>query len=173
MGVLDASLRGSCARSPRPLRGDQRIAQDEAAEAKAAVCVACHGPNGNSPTPKFPILAGQTARYLYLQLQRLQGRPAQRAADVAVRAGPDRDDMLDLAAFFAAQRPRAPAFKVDPRRPCARGKPRPTRRCARCATSAASQGQNEIPRVAGQHYDYIVKQLQDFKARDAPTTPAT
>ena len=35
----------------------------------------------------------------------------------------------------------------------------------RCATSAASPGQNEIPRVAGQHYDYIVKQLQDFKAR--------
>ena len=26
-------------------------------------------------------------------------------------------------------------------------------------------GQNEIPRVAGQHYDYIVKQLADFKAR--------
>ena len=34
-------------------------------------------------------------------------------------------------------------------------------------------GQNEIPRVAGQHYDYIVKQLEDFKARGAPTTPAT
>ena len=25
-------------------------------------------------------------------------------------------------------------------------------------------GQNEIPRVAGQHYEYIVKQLRDFKA---------
>ena len=34
-----------------------------------AKCVACHGPNGNSPTPQFPILAGQTARYLYLQLR--------------------------------------------------------------------------------------------------------
>ena len=26
-------------------------------------------------------------------------------------------------------------------------------------------GQNEVPRVAGQHYDYIIKQLTDFKAR--------
>ena len=26
-------------------------------------------------------------------------------------------------------------------------------------------GQNEIPRVAGQHYEYIKKQLSDFKAR--------
>ena len=29
----------------------------------------------------------------------------------------------------------------------------------------AYQGQNEIPRLAFQHYDYTVKQLQDFKAR--------
>jgi len=26
-------------------------------------------------------------------------------------------------------------------------------------------GQNEIPRVAGQQYAYIVKQLEDFRAR--------
>ena len=26
-------------------------------------------------------------------------------------------------------------------------------------------GQNEVPRVSGQNYDYIVKQLSDFKAR--------
>ena len=26
-------------------------------------------------------------------------------------------------------------------------------------------GQNEIPRVAGQHYAYVKKQLSDFKAR--------
>jgi cytochrome c553 len=25
------------------------------------------------------------------------------------------------------------------------------------------RGQNEIPRVAGQHFEYIVKQLRDFK----------
>ena len=27
-------------------------------------------------------------------------------------------------------------------------------------------GQNEVPRVAGQHYEYIVKQLKDFRARN-------
>jgi cytochrome c553 len=30
---------------------------------------------------------------------------------------------------------------------------------------AAFAGQNEIPKVAGQQYDYIVKQMRDFKAR--------
>ena len=41
----------------------------EAGRAKAAVCAACHGADGNSPSPEFPILAGQSARYLYLQLK--------------------------------------------------------------------------------------------------------
>jgi cytochrome c553 len=27
-------------------------------------------------------------------------------------------------------------------------------------------GQNEIPRVGGQHYEYIVKQLKDFRAKN-------
>jgi cytochrome c553 len=26
-------------------------------------------------------------------------------------------------------------------------------------------GQNDIPRVAGQHFDYVVKQLKNFKTR--------
>jgi len=44
-------------------------AQDaKAGKEKAAVCAACHGPDGNSTIPQNPILAGQTARYLYLQL---------------------------------------------------------------------------------------------------------
>ncbi len=30
---------------------------------------------------------------------------------------------------------------------------------------AARQRQNEIPRVTGQHFDYIVKQLMDFKSQ--------
>ena len=41
----------------------------EAGAKKAEPCLACHGPSGNSPDGKFPILAGQTARYIYLQLR--------------------------------------------------------------------------------------------------------
>ncbi|MDQ6629561.1 MAG: cytochrome c4, partial [Pseudomonadota bacterium] len=47
------------------------LAQD-AAPAKAAVCVACHGPLGKSVDPMYPILAGQTSRYLYLELRDFQ-----------------------------------------------------------------------------------------------------
>ena len=34
-----------------------------------SVCVACHGADGNSPTPANPILAGQSADYLFKQLK--------------------------------------------------------------------------------------------------------
>jgi len=44
-------------------------ADADAGKAKAAVCMACHGPAGNSTNPDYPVLAGQTARYLYLELR--------------------------------------------------------------------------------------------------------
>src|SRR4051812_27214232 len=40
----------------------------DAGSAKAAVCTACHGVNGNSTNPEWPVLAGQNAVYLREQL---------------------------------------------------------------------------------------------------------
>ena len=40
----------------------------EAGKSKSAMCAACHGPDGNSPAPTFPKLAGQHAVYLAKQL---------------------------------------------------------------------------------------------------------
>jgi cytochrome c553 len=40
----------------------------EAGATKAAVCTACHGVNGNSTNPEWPVLAGQNAAYLREQL---------------------------------------------------------------------------------------------------------
>ena len=44
-----------------------------AGQAKAAVCGACHGPDGNSPAPNFPKLAGQGERYLTKQMHDIIG----------------------------------------------------------------------------------------------------
>ena len=135
----------------------------EAGRNKAEACVACHGPGGISADPAFPILAGQTARYTYLQLKDFkEGRRTEPLMEPFV-ATLTREDMFDLAAFFAAQKPRPNAFKADPGR-VARGKAKADEVLCTMCHLGGFLGQNEIPRLAGQHYAYVVKQMRDFKA---------
>ena len=138
-------------------------AQDiEAGSKKAAACVACHGPNGNSTQPQYPILAGQTTRYIYLQLKDFkEGRRTEPQMEPFVK-DLNRQDMFDLSAYFAAQKARPPAFKVDPAR-AVRGKAKADETLCTMCHLGGFLGQNEIPRLAGQQYDYTVKQLRDFK----------
>jgi len=137
-------------------------AQAPAAPPKAAACVACHGPNGNATLPLNPILAGQTARYLYLQLRDFQeGRRSDPQMSPMVK-DLSRDEMRALADYFAAQKPAPQNFKVDAQKArLGRAKSEETL-CTMCHLGGFA-GQNEIPRVAGQNYDYVVKQLRDFK----------
>ena len=139
------------------------LAQDaEAGAKKAQVCFACHGPGGNSTQPQFPILAGQTARYLYLQLKDFkEGRRKEPTMDPFV-APLSREDMFDLSAYFASQKAKPGNFKVDEKR-AARGKAKADETLCTMCHLGGFMGQNEIPRVAGQHYEYVVKQLKDFK----------
>jgi len=145
------------------LTGTPAIAQDvDAGRKTAETCQACHGVNGNSTMPQFPILAGQTARYLYLQLKDFkEGRRSEPQMEPFVK-DLSRQDMFDLAAFFSAQKPRPADFKVDPAR-VERGRKKAEETLCTMCHLGGFKGQNEIPRAAGQHYAYTVKQLRDFK----------
>jgi cytochrome c553 len=135
-----------------------------AAPPKAATCVACHGPDGNSTIGAYPILAGQTFRYIYLQLQDFQ---AKRRSDPLMSPqveGMTKDEMTALAEYFSRQKPTQTGFKPDPARAAKGEKIATATLCTMCHLGGFA-GQNEIPRVAGQQYDYIVKQLKAFKAK--------
>lgn len=141
-------------------------AQDiEAGKKKAEVCVACHGPNGNSPSGAFPTLAGQNARYLYLQLRDYKEVRRKNPIMSAVAAGLEKQDMQDLAAYFASQKQARTDFKADPARVKAGAAKAEESLCAMCHMGGMA-GQNEVPRLAGQHPEYIVAQLKSFKARE-------
>jgi cytochrome c553 len=135
-----------------------------AVPAKAALCVACHGEGGRSTITVTPVLAGQTSRYLYLQLRDFQeGRRSDPQMDPIIKPL-TRDEMRELADYFSKQKPAPQAFKVDADK-AKRGKVKADETLCTMCHLGGFAGQNEIPRVAGQHFDYTVKQLKAFKAR--------
>jgi cytochrome c553 len=141
------------------------VAQDvEAGRAKAVVCAACHGVDGNAVAAIYPNLAGQSWRYLYIQLQDFKAGRRSDPVMTPMALPLSRQDMIDIANFFAAQTAKPSPFKADDTKiKLGRAKADETL-CSMCHL-AAFAGQNEIPKVAGQQYDYIVKQLRDFKER--------
>jgi cytochrome c553 len=88
----------------------------EAGAAKAATCIACHGPGGNSSNAEWPNLAGQNAAYIADQLK--QFRAGQRSASpngmvmTAQAATLSDEDIADLGAYFATQTPSG--LEADP-----------------------------------------------------------
>jgi cytochrome c553 len=140
-------------------------AQDvEAGRAKAQACAACHGADGNPATPEIPALAGQTWRYLYIQLRDFkEGRRSNPL--MSPMAQPlSREDMIAIANFYAAQPLKPAPFKVDDRK-ARLGKAKADETLCTMCHLGEFKGQNEIPRVAGQSFPYIVEQLKAFKAR--------
>lgn len=135
-----------------------------AVPATAQTCVACHGPGGNSTQAQYPILAGQTSRYLYLQLRDFKEGRRSNELMSPMAAGLSRDDMRELADYFSGQKPAPQTFNANSEKARLGKLKADETLCTMCHLGGFA-GQNEIPRLAGQHYDYIVKQLQDFKAR--------
>jgi len=84
----------------------QVLAQGDAAagQAKAAICSACHGADGNSAVPQWPKLAGQHEQYLMRQSTLIQSgaRPVPEMAGIV--AGLTATDFQNISAFFATQK---------------------------------------------------------------------
>jgi cytochrome c553 len=140
-------------------------AQGDAATVQLAEpCAACHGPGGNSKNPDYPILAGQSWRYIYIQLKDFKEGRRSDPVMSAMAAGLSRDDMIALGNYFAAQKPLSTGFKADGAKVEAGRKISDAVLCPMCHLGGFV-GQNEIPKVAGQYPQYIRKQLLDFRAK--------
>jgi cytochrome c553 len=138
--------------------------QMAAARTKAQVCFACHGPDGNSTVGEYPILAGQSWRYIYIELKDFKEGRRKDEQMSPMAAQLSTEDMMLLGEFFAAQKQAPIKIQVDSAKVEAGRKISDAVLCPMCHLGGFV-GQNEIPRVAGQWPQYIKKQLADFKAR--------
>ncbi len=88
------------------LAGSNAIAGGDAAagKEKSAPCAACHGADGDSQDPSFPLLAGQHADYLVKALEDYKSGERKNAIMAGFAAGLSKQDREDLAAYFASQK---------------------------------------------------------------------
>jgi cytochrome c553 len=74
-----------------------------AGRSKAAVCAACHGPDGNSVTPEWPKIAGQHPGYIIKQLTDFKSGARRDPTMSPIAASLSDQDIADLSIFYAAQ----------------------------------------------------------------------
>ena len=134
------------------------------APAKVAICAACHGADGKPTMPVYPVLAGQTSRYMVLELRDFQAGRRTDPLMSPMAAGLTREEMQELADYYAKLKPPPQTYEADAAK-ARLGKAKADETLCTMCHLGSFIGQNEIPRVAGQNFDYIVKQLTAFKAR--------
>ena len=150
----------------------------EAGAGKAAVCVACHGVNGNSVNPEWPNLAGQNAAYIREQLAMFKSKQRNNPVMQPVVDPLSDQDFADIAAFFAAQTPNG--LEADPSYwqagEALYRSGDPARKIPACAACHGPAGQGNsgagYPALRAQHSVYTVKQLQDYLTQNRYRDPA-
>ena len=134
-----------------------------------AVCASCHGADGNSGSPANPKLAGQHPEYLAKQLAEFKSGKRANAIMSGMAAGLSDEDMKNIAAWLAKQKPKAGFAKdkelVTLGERIWRGgiADRNIAACAGCHSPNGAGIPAQYPRIAGQHADYTITQLNSFR----------
>jgi cytochrome c553 len=172
---------GLCADAEAPATaggGGAIVGSADAGATKAAVCTACHGLNGNSVNPEWPVLAGQNAAYIREQLAAFKSKTRNNAVMQPIIDPLNEQDFADLAVYYSQQTPAG--LEADPsywKAGEALYKSGDVKRdipaCAACH-GPAGQGNagSGYPALRAQHSVYTVKQLQDYLTQNRYRDPA-
>jgi cytochrome c553 len=140
-------------------------------EEKAKLCTACHGESGVPQLKTTPVIWGQNAGYLFLQLRDFQSGARKNDLMSPVAATLARENLLPLATYFSKlkwpnlQQPSAPqdvatnALKANA-----------SIGCTGCHLDHF-QGDGSTARLAGQQHDYLLKTMTDFRDRTRANNP--
>ena len=133
------------------------------AQERVQLCATCHGPDGNSPDPKVPSIAGQPKLFIETQLVLFREELRKSELMLPVVKGMKDAEIVQLAGHFS----KLPAKGMES------GKPDPALmktgaerakalRCGICHLSDF-RGQNQIPRLAGQREAYLAAELRAYR----------
>jgi cytochrome c553 len=140
-------------------------------EDKAKLCVTCHGEQGIPQLKTTPVIWGQNAGYLFLQLRDFQSGARKNDLMSPIAATLAKEDLLPLAIYFSKlkwpnlQQPPAPqdvatkALKANS-----------SVGCTGCHLDHF-QGDGSTARLAGQQHDYLIKTMTDFRGRTRGNNP--
>lgn len=148
------------------------FAQGDAAagQAKSALCATCHGNDGNSVLAMNPKLAGQSASYMVKQLQDFKSGARPGLTMSAMVMSLSEQDMEDISAWYASQQRTIQGANpelVELAESLYRGgnKELSVAACSACHSPTGSgNAPAGFPALSGQHPEYTLQQLKDFRA---------
>ncbi len=151
-----------------PAKGSTLYSNGDASRGVLA-CVACHGAAGNSTITQNPKLAGQHAAYLQKQLHEFKGPTRNNAVMTGIAKALGEDDVRNIAAYLEQQKPAPGAARnkntVDLGKKIYRAgiAEKNVPACAACHGPNGAGIPAQYARIAGQHQDYTVSQLTNFR----------
>lgn len=138
-------------------------ARADAIEEKAKVCTACHGEAGIPQLKTTPVIWGQNAGYLFLQLRDFQSGARKNDVMSPIAATLAREDLLPLASYFSKLK------WPNLQQPAATTEAAATAQAAIASVGCIGchldhfQGDGSTARLAGQQHDYLLKTMTDFR----------
>lgn len=131
---------------------------------KLEPCLACHGATGQSETENVPSLGAQPSKYVLIQLFMFREKLRSVQPMTELTQGWSDTDLQQTADFIATLPPPKPtADPVDPARLERARALVEQNHCNICHRPDFS-GQENVPRLAGQREDYLLKALRDYKS---------
>lgn len=130
-----------------------------AGKSRSMVCVGCHGNAGISKSSMFPSLAGQSGAYLETQLKNFRSGTRENSTMTAIAKDLKDNEIQNLAAYFAS----LPGKSAGGDASLVQVGKSKAGMCLGCHGDNL-QGNGQFPKLAGQHPDYLSKQLSDFKS---------
>lgn len=156
------------------------LAQGDAAagQAKSALCATCHGNDGNSQLAINPKLAGQSAKYMVKQLMDFKSGARPGPTMAAMVAALSEEDMEDIAAWYASQEVTlggADPEQLELGESIYRAGVQDLS-VAACSACHAPNGQGNapagFPALGGQHPEYTLMQLKQFRSGERANDPS-